>query len=324
MILLSIIIQRRSNNKKIKEKHKSKKTSEKSAEIINLLVDNEIKDNKKDNKQADEEEVPPSELVPKIKPKQTENDFYSMVSQFKNNNDVAFFAKDVHNSYNYLYCFKKAPFECHFVRVKKNEASFKDYLVSKNIELVKKWDDKDFYYFTSDNTGLDHYVTGVISGAIRLSNSVIFGNLLKIIRKFPYRQILRGVYKNDQKVSHFLFSYVVLVLIKIYRYYLRNIIDMESSLYRDILSVFNGKILLEKTDPQTEQVFLFFQYVFKELDLPSINKDESYQKLKQYVVHNEMLEKLDNMSVSFEGIIEDIPFNMIEHIFDSYCAVAMN
>ncbi|KAF9763890.1 Dynein heavy chain-like protein, partial [Nosema granulosis] len=234
----------------------------------------------------------------------TENDFYSMLSHFS---DLKFFSSIL---YNHLFCFKISHSELQLLKIKKDKKSFEDFLDNKNLEIVNNFEDSNFFYFLKDNLEVEDMVLGVISAG----QSFLGENLdyLEILQLFPNRRILRKV---NQQIVDLFFSIVSLVFLKSHVYCSEQNIKLHV----------DPNILFLMLNTASLGFFCdrkLLQYILKDLSLPKFKKNLVYYKLKKHVVDDKFLSILNNMSISFEGAVEDFPFNIIEHILNVFFIIA--
>ncbi|KAF9761426.1 hypothetical protein NGRA_2659 [Nosema granulosis] len=252
-------------------------------------------------------------------------DIFKMFVSVCANNDIAFYYNWKYKNHNYLFCFKKFYSPVELVKFKKNEEEVTKYFKGEVSEVVKDYNNKDFYYFLHREVDFIGFLDRMIPRARNLANSFLFHTPLSMIFRFPNRNILKGVRTDDQRLGAIFHSFLVLTMEKIYNY---NVNEKNSFYERTIIyniyMAARGSKEAYTNDDSIEKANLFLQYVYKEIELPIIEVTEFYENQKNNVMEDPVLAFYNDIAVCFDGFIYDIPFSSIEHIFNSFYVVAFN
>ncbi|KAF9762919.1 hypothetical protein NGRA_1666 [Nosema granulosis] len=242
-----------------------------------------------------------------------EKTFYNMFTKVCESKGVLFFVKIKLRKYDCLFAFKGFNVPVDLIQVKKDEESLLRYFEKKNWEKTTTIDCEKYYYFIESLTPIKEFIYLMRLKASNYLNNFYHKNHLPLISLFNDREVLKGTKNEDNDLAKIYLSCLILI---IERFEIYGILKSKAVL-DDIKAILSGEKKLVKDEQVLRRSKLFFEFAFKEKDLPGFKKTAKYYELKKFIYEDKYLATSNNMSVSFKKYIHDIPFNMVDHIFDS-------
>ncbi|KAF9762920.1 hypothetical protein NGRA_1665 [Nosema granulosis] len=224
--------------------------------------------------------------------------------------------------YNYLVCDETKCTELFLFKASKNTSRFQDYELARyqNAETCRicmsYFSDKYFYYYYKNDEGpFLNAATTIMQLTSGYSGRKDFETPMDLIERYPNRKILAGVDNNDQLLGQYFLSCIFHTFLRVKDYVVDRGIIIDEVLFYIRWEI--SKIYYYITDEEThKRTDLFFKYVFKEIELPNIKKDEKYENGKKFVLEDSNLAICNNISISIRDHINTIPKDLIVHIYD--------
>ncbi|KAF9762921.1 hypothetical protein NGRA_1664 [Nosema granulosis] len=247
---------------------------------------------------------------------------YRMLFSICEDPTVCFFSLKEIRNVNYIFSFKNCNIKKILVKVKKDEDSFENYLKRENFIITDNFKNKNYFYFLEFERKEESFLTFIeremIMSAIQKYNSVGLHRPLEILNKYPKRKILQSIRRNDQIAPQIFLSLVLFTIERIKSYD-----KIENVGFKAVSDCIKANLMgNEQNNENVVEVSQFFKYLFK-YDTPVFKHTQRYVEFKKYILEDETLHFGNNMSISSEDYIHDMPFSIIELIFDSFYSSAI-
>ncbi|KAF9762923.1 hypothetical protein NGRA_1662 [Nosema granulosis] len=250
-------------------------------------------------------------------------DFISMFLKVCGDKNIRVYSNNVIEKCNYLFCFRKFYQEAVFCKLKKNEESIFNYLSNAPTDKTEDYDDEDYFYFLNKRSQALFYIKDMIVKGNNIMGSYLYTNMMDIVSEFPKRKIIAGASSFEHVIGQYYLSLIYFTLERMMVYVQKNSLKV-GFIYSQIKNTLMGnkdKLRNQRALKMSQQ---FFKYAFKELSLPEIRKNDKYDEFKNFVIQDENLRALNDISISFEGYINDVPFSIVEHVFNCFYVVVFN